>query len=105
MIISKGKLLIDDQPSNILKMSKTYNSLRISIEEKKNDDFKKVLILNRIAKNIDIEDNVCVIKTNNYKQVKNEVNKLIKNQSFTLKHLSVSKGSLEEVFREMTSNE
>ena len=105
MIISKGKLLVDDQPSNILKMSKTYNSLKISIEEKKNNEFKKLLISNKIAKNIDINNDLCVIKTSNYKQLKNDLNKLIKNQSLTIKHLSVSEGSLEEVFREMTSNE
>ena len=44
MIISKGKLLLDEKPRDLLKKSDTYNSVSISIEEKKTVDLKQILL-------------------------------------------------------------
>ena len=105
MIISEGKLLIDDKPLNILKMSEFYNSIKLAVEEKDSFELKKTLISSKVAKFVDIEDELCIIRTKNYKRQKEEINKFLKRQMLTIKHLSTAKGSLEEVFRKMTSNE
>ena len=105
LIISKGRLLIDDTPSNILKISSAFNNIEIAVEEKNNQELKKLLASSNIAKQVSIENNLCLIKTNNYKQKKSELDKFLKRQSLTVKHLSISKGNMEEVFREMTSDE
>ena len=105
LIISKGRLLIDDTPSNILKISSAFNNIDIAVEEKNNQELKKLLVSSNIAKQVSIENNLCLIKTNNYKQKKSELDKLLKRHSLTVKHLSISKGNMEEVFREMTSDE
>ena len=105
LIISKGRLLIDDTPSNILKISSAFNNIEIAVEEKNNQELKKLLVSSNIAKQVSIENNLCLIKTNNYKQKKSELDKFLKRHSLTVKHLSISKGNMEEVFREMTSDE
>ena len=44
MIISNGKLLLDEKPKDLLKKSETYNSIFLSVEEKKPIDLKKDII-------------------------------------------------------------
>ncbi len=105
LIISKGRLLIDDTPLNILKISSAFNNIEIAVEEKNNQELKQLLASSNIAKQVSIENNLCLIKTNNYKQKKIELDKFLKINSLTVKHLSISKGNMEEVFREMTSDE
>ena len=49
MIISNGKLLLDEKPKDLLKKSETYNSIFLSVEEKKPIDLKKDIIKYKIT--------------------------------------------------------
>ena len=105
MIIANGQLLIDDNPNNILKKSKSYNNVFISIEEKSNSELKSELLKMNIAKNISIEGSYCVVRPNGNNKLKNTIQKFVKEKSYTIKHFSIEKGSLEDVFSELTINE
>ena len=105
MIIANGKLLLDDKPKEILKRSETHNSIYLSVEEKNVSELKKEILEERTFTDVTIIDSHCVIKTNNSKLIKNSLDNFIKKKNFTLKHYSIGKGSLEEVFRRLTSNE
>ena len=103
MILSNGKLLIDDTPNNVLKKSQSYNSIFLSVEEKNTSELKKELLdLNRF-KNVDVIENKCSVKL--FKAVDSSiVNAFLSKKNYTIKHYSINKGNLEEVFRELTKN-
>ena len=105
MIISKGKLLLDEKPRDLLKKSDTYNSVFISIEEKKTVDLKQILLKNKISNEIEIINNCCVIKEKKSKLIQKKLNDFIKKNKFTINHYSLGSGSLEEVFRKLTADE
>ena len=105
MIISNGKLLLDEKPKDLLKKSETYNSIFLSIEEKKLIDLKKDIIKNKITSEVDIIDSFCVVRGKNPKLIKNKIDDYIKKNKFTINHYSVGNGNLEEVFRRLTANE
>ena len=104
MIISDGKLLVDDKSNNILKKSTSYNSIKISIEELTPSDLKKELTSQNLSNNILTERDVCVIKSKNLKNTKIELDKILKKKNFTINHYSLEKGDLEEVFRSLTTH-
>ena len=101
MILSNGKLLIDDAPSNVLKKSSNYNNLLISIHEKTASDFRKEIMTINKFKNVDLLGNVCSIKLKNSSD-SNSISEYINKKKYTIKHFSINKGNLEEVFRELT---
>ena len=105
MIIAKGKLLLDEKPRDLLKKSDTYNSVFISIEEKKTLDLKQILLKNKISNKIEIKNNCCVIKEKKPNLIKKKLNDFIKKNKFTINHYSLGSGSLEEVFRKLTADE
>ena len=105
MIIAKGKLLLDEKPNNLLKKSDTYNSIFISIEEKKPVELKQALLKNKITNEIEIMHNFCVIKEKKMNLIKNKLNDFIKKNRFTINHYSIGNGNLEEVFRKLTADE
>ena len=101
MILSNGKLLVDDKPINILKKSKFYNNFLVAIEEKNCKDLKSELLSLGKFDNIDIIDNMCSIS------IKGEIKKFslisyLKKQKYTIKHFSINKGDLDVVFRSLT---
>ena len=100
-----GKLLLDDKPKEILKRSETHNSIYLSVEEKNPAELKKEILDKKISKDVTIANNYCVVKTNNSKFIKKSLDDFIKINKFTMKHYSIGKGSLEEVFRRLTGNE
>ena len=67
MIIAKGKLLIDDKPINILKKSSFYNNIQLAVEEKNTTELKDELISEKVCKSIEINNNLCILKSENYK--------------------------------------
>ena len=104
MIISNGKLLLDDKPKELLKKSDSYNSIFISIDEKKSAELKKDIIKNNITQDVKIIDNCCVIKEGKSKLIKKKLNDYIKKNKFTINHYSLGNGNLEDVFRRLTTN-
>ena len=105
MIIAKGKLLLDEKPRNLLKKSETYNSIFISIEEKKPSELKQILLKNDFIQAVEIIDNCCVIKEKNSKLINKKINDFIKKNKFTINHYSIGNGNLEEVFRKLTAHD
>ena len=105
MIIAKGKLLLDEKPRNLLKKSETYNSIFISIEEKKPSELKQILLKNDFIQAVDIIDNCCVIKEKSSKLINKKINDFIKKNKFTVNHYSIGNGNLEEVFRKLTAHD
>ena len=89
----------------MLKKSATYNSIFISIEEKKPVELKHALLKNKITNEIEIMHNFCVIKEKKMNLIKNKLNYFIKKNKFTINHYSIGNGSLEEVFRKLTADE
>ena len=101
MILSNGKLLIDDKPSNILKRSKNYNNTLVAVEEISAKDLRIELLDLGKFDNIEIKDNMCLI--NAKKVSKNfSLTNYLKKQKYTIKHFSINKGDLDEVFRSLT---
>ena len=105
MIIAKGKLLLDEKPRNLLKKSEMYNSVFISIEEKKPSELKQILLKNDFIQAVEIIDNCCVIKEKNSKLINKKINDFIKKNKFTINHYSIGNGNLEEVFRKLTAHD
>ncbi len=105
MIIAKGKLLLDEKPRNLLRKSETYNSIFISIEEKKPSELKQILLKNDFIQAVEIIDNCCVIKEKNSKLINKKINDFIKKNKFTINHYSIGNGNLEEVFRKLTAHD
>jgi len=105
MIIANGQILIDDNPSNILKKSDTYNCIYLSVEEKSATELKNEIAEKRISNGAIVKNNFCIVKTNNSKTTKKNIDNFLKKNNFTLKHYSIGSGSLEEVFRRLTGNE
>ncbi len=105
MIISKGKLLVDDTPNNILKKSKLYNNIYLSVEEKNNTELKNELLKLGITNNIHIENQYCVVRPSGSKKIIKSIQEFIKGKSYTVKHFSSEKGSLEDVFKDLTRHE
>ena len=101
MILSNGKLLIDDAPNNVLKKSSSYNNLLISVHEKTANDLRKEIMTINKFKNVNILGNVCSIKLKNSSD-SNSISEYIYKKKYTIKHFSINKGNLEEVFRELT---
>jgi ABC-2 type transport system ATP-binding protein len=101
MILSNGKLLIDDKPSNVLKRSKNYNNTLVAVEEINAKDLRSELLNLGKFDNVEIKDNMCLI--NAKKMSKNfSLTNYFKKQKYTIKHFSINKGDLEEVFRSLT---
>ena len=101
MILSNGKLLIDDKPSNVLKRSKNYNSTLVAVEEISAKDLRNELLNLGKFDNVEIKDNMCLIEAK--KMSKNfSLTNYFKKQKYTIKHFSVNKGDLDEVFRSLT---
>jgi ABC-2 type transport system ATP-binding protein len=101
MILSNGKLLIDDKPSNVLKRSKSYNNTLVAVEEISAKDLRSELLSLGKFDNVEIKDNVCMIKVK--KMSKNfSLTNYFKKQKYTIKHFSINKGDLDEVFRSLT---
>ena len=101
MIISNGKLLIDDTPKNVLKQSDNYNSILISVKERANNDFLNELKSLKKFNNVDIKGNMCSIKLRKQSDIE-FVNTYLIKKKYTIKHFSINKGSLEDVFRSLT---
>ena len=101
MILSNGKLLIDDKPSNVLKRSKNYNNTLVAVEEINAKDLRSELLNLGKFDNVEIKDNMCLI--NAKKNSKNfSLTNYLKKQRYTIKHFSINKGDLDEVFRSLT---
>ena len=101
MILSNGKLLIDDKPSNVLKRSKNYNNTFVAVEEISAKDLRSELLNLGKFDNVEIKDNMCLIDAK--KMSKNfSLTNYFKKQKYTIKHFSVNKGDLDEVFRSLT---
>jgi ABC-2 type transport system ATP-binding protein len=101
MILSNGKLLIDDKPSNVLKRSKNYNNTLVAVEEINAKDLRSELLNLGKFDNVEIKDNMCLIDAK--KMSKNfSLTNYFKKQKYTIKHFSVNKGDLDEVFRSLT---
>jgi ABC-2 type transport system ATP-binding protein len=101
MILSNGKLLIDDTPNNVLKKSEDYNNILVAIEEKNAIDLKKELLALNKFKNVNNIGSLCSL--NLYKPSDHTfVSGFLSKKKYTIKHYSVNKGSLEKVFRELT---
>lgn len=101
MILSNGKLLIDDKPSNVLKRSKNYNNTLVAVEEINAKDLRSELLNLGKFDNVEIKDNMCLI--NAKKMSKNfSLTNYFKKKKYTIKHFSVNKGDLDEVFRSLT---
>ena len=52
-----------------------------------------------------VKNNFCMVKINNSRNTKKNIDDFLKKNNFTLKHYSIGSGSLEEVFRRLTGNE
>ena len=102
MILSEGRLLIDDKPVNVLKKSKNYNNILVSVEERSPKDLKYELLQLGKFQDIEIKDNLCSIESKNLKNNFNIAN-YINKKGYTIKHLSIDKGNLEEVFQNLTN--
>ena len=101
MILSNGKLLIDDKPSNVLKRSKNYNNTLVAVEEISAKDLRSELLNLGKFDNVEIKDNMCLINTK--KMSKNfSLTNYLKKKRYTIKHFSINKGDLDEVFRSLT---
>ena len=104
MILSNGKLLIDDTPTNVLKKSSSYNNLLVSIYDKPANELKKELLALNNFKNIDVTNNLCSIKLKSSSDTIFLSNYLLK-KKYAIKHYSINKGKLDEVFRQLTNTE
>ncbi len=101
MIISNGKLLIDDTPKNVLKQSNNYNNIILSVKERSNNDFLNELKALKKFNNVGIKDNMCSIKLRKQSDIE-FVNTYLIKKKYSIKHFSINKGSLEDVFRSLT---
>ena len=101
MILSNGKLLIDDKPSNVLKRSKNYNNTLVAVEEISAKDLRSELLSLGKFENVEIKDNMCMI---NVKKVSKNfsLTNYFKKKKYTIKHFSINNGDLDEVFRSLT---
>ena len=104
MILSNGKLLIDDTPTNVLKKSSSYNNLLVSVHDKSAIELKKELQTFNNLKYIDISNNLCSIKLKSTSDASFLSNYLLK-KKYAIKHYSINKGQLDEVFRQLTNIE
>ena len=104
MILSNGRLLVDDSPNNVLKKSSSYNRLLVSVHEKTAAELKKELMTIRKYKSVEIEGNICSIKLNSSLE-STAISEYLLKKKYTIKHFSINKGKLEEVFRELTNKE
>ena len=104
MILSNGKLLIDDTPTNVLKKSSSYNNLLVSVHDKSANELKKELQTLNNFKNIDVNNNLCSIKLKSTSDATLLSNHLLK-KKYAIKHYSINKGQLDEVFRQLTNTE
>ena len=102
MILSNGKLLIDDTPTNVLKKSRSYNNLLVSVYDKSANELKKELEALNNFKYIDIYNNLCSIKLKSTSDASFLSNYLLK-KKYAIKHYSINKGQLDEVFRQLTN--
>ena len=103
MIISEGKLLIDDKPNNVLKKSKSYNNIILAVEERSGVDLKaEFLKLNKYS-NIEAVGNICNIEVKSSSD-HSFVSNYVKEKGYTIKHFSINKGNLEEVFQNLTNS-
>ncbi len=100
MILSNGKLLIDDKPNNVLKKSNSYNNITVAVEEINGSELKKELVKLNKFHSIDINGNFCSLKLKKPSDQSFISGYLSK--KYTLKHFSINKGELEEVFRNLT---
>ncbi len=101
MIIHNGKLLVDDTPNNVLKKSNTYNNVLISVKEKSNMELKDELRAIKKFSDVIINGNVCSLKLKKSTD-QDIVTDYLAKKKYTLKHFSVNKGSLDDVFRDLT---
>ena len=104
MILSNGKLLIDDTPTNVLKKSSSYNNLLVSVHDKSAIELKKELQTFNNFKYIDVNNNLCSIKLKSTSDASFLYNYLLK-KKYAIKHYSINKGQLDEVFRQLTNTE
>ena len=105
MIISNGKLLIDNTPANISRKSKFHNTVHISIEEKSNTELRKELLKLGVSKEIIIESDYCIVRPLGNNLIIKKIQEFIKRKSYTIRHFSSEQGNLEDVFRELTKDE
>lgn len=105
MIISKGRLLIDDTPSRILTRSNTHGSISISIKGITSSVLKNYLSKLTDVKEVIIKEGNCLVIPKLINKTKDSIHKLVKKNAWQIEHFSIIKGSLEEIFSSLTLEE
>ena len=91
----------EDSSSKFKSNPYNYNNTLIAVEEMSAKDLRSELLDLGKFDNVEIKDNMCLIDAK--KMSKNfSLTNYFKKQKYTIKHFSVNKGDLDEVFRSLT---
>ena len=103
IIIAKGRLLIDATPRELLRKSKHYNALSISVSNiKKAQKILEELTLIRRVQVID--DNWLVAFPKNKEQINEDVAKALRSARLQINEIRTESGRLDDVFRTITQS-
>ncbi len=102
IIINKGNLVADDKLQNLQKSGST-NVIKVSFSE--NIEKEKLAQIAGLSAIIQIDSNSWQIKGDNTNSIKKQLMELSLQQGFNIVSLQTEGGSLEEIFRTLTTNE
>ena len=103
IIIAKGRLLIDATPRELLRKSKHYNALSISVSniEKAQKILEELTLIRRVQV---IDDNWLVAFPKNKEQINEEVAKALRSARLQINEIRTESGRLDDVFRTITQS-
>lgn len=101
IIINKGKIVADDQLSNLQKQSSS-SIVRVQFKEALEEEWLKRL--NEVKSVNKVDAYTWTIETNNPETVRNELKKLERENNLDIVSLQSENQSLEEVFRSLTKS-
>ena len=103
IIIAKGRLLIDATPRELLRKSKHYNALSISVSniEKAQKILEELTLIRRVQV---IDDNWLVAFPKNKEQINEDVAKALRSARLQINEIRTESGRLDDVFRTITQS-
>tara|TARA_B100000674_G_scaffold479941_1_gene478925 strand:- start:703 stop:1644 length:942 start_codon:yes stop_codon:yes gene_type:complete len=110
IILSEGKIVGDGTPEELLSKSIYHNAINLKIRVQSNQDVRQILLGIPLVDKVEIRSSQdqtlgFVVFAKQGKFILEEVKACLDQNKFKIEELSVEKGRLDEVFRQMTTVE
>ncbi len=103
MIISDGRLLVDDTPAGLLRRSRYHNAVTLDVDQPE----RAASVLSELgqARKVEIREGEVTVFPADGASLLEVVSGVVRDQGWTVRELRLEKGRMDEVFRQVTQSE